>query len=122
MVGITFIASSASGLLSLDGWQPKFDLPTGPSPRAWFVCVGRSDVSIMRCTLGHKANHSDRPNAEFDWTEHPRFGSIRTIVTIRAIEAGEEITVDYGYGGFVHQTPPGWFGQRGRPATDNAPH
>ncbi|TRY68905.1 hypothetical protein TCAL_03794 [Tigriopus californicus] len=54
-------------------------------------------VSLKKycATLGHKANHSLTPNAEWCLVEHPRFGLIRGLNSQRDIAAGEEILVNY---------------------------
>ena len=46
-------------------------------------------------TLGHKANHSNLPNADWALVEHPRFGLIRGLASQRKILKGEEILVHY---------------------------
>nr|XP_033795407.1 histone-lysine N-methyltransferase SETD7 isoform X1 [Geotrypetes seraphini] len=48
-------------------------------------------------SLGHKANHSFTPNCIYDPFVHPRFGPIKCIRTIRAVEQDDELTVAYGY-------------------------
>ncbi|XP_073511923.1 histone-lysine N-methyltransferase SETD7 isoform X2 [Phyllobates terribilis] len=48
-------------------------------------------------SLGHKANHSFSPNCIYDTFVHPRFGHIKCIRTIAAVEKDEELTVAYGY-------------------------
>ncbi|XP_053317115.1 histone-lysine N-methyltransferase SETD7 isoform X1 [Spea bombifrons] len=48
-------------------------------------------------SLGHKANHSFTPNCMYDTFVHPRFGPIKCIRTIMAVEKDEELTVAYGY-------------------------
>ncbi|KAL8207087.1 UNVERIFIED_CONTAM: Histone-lysine N-methyltransferase setd7 [Gekko kuhli] len=48
-------------------------------------------------SLGHKANHSFTPNCHYESYIHPRFGLIKCIRTIRAVEKDEELTVAYGY-------------------------
>ncbi|EQB79029.1 hypothetical protein CB1_001783001 [Camelus ferus] len=60
-------------------------------------------VSKYRASLGHKANHSFTPNCIYDLFVHPRFGPIKCIRTLRAVEADEELTVAYGY----DHSPPG---------------
>lgn len=60
-------------------------------------------VSKYCASLGHKANHSFTPNCIYDMFVHPRFGPIKCIRTLRAVEAEEELTVAYGY----DHSPPG---------------
>ncbi|XP_062902708.1 histone-lysine N-methyltransferase SETD7 isoform X2 [Mobula hypostoma] len=48
-------------------------------------------------SLGHKANHSFNPNCIYATFIHPRFGPVKCIRTIRAVQRDEELTVDYGY-------------------------
>ncbi|KAE8630306.1 hypothetical protein XENTR_v10000778 [Xenopus tropicalis] len=48
-------------------------------------------------SLGHKANHSFSPNCMYDTFVHPRFGPIKCIRTMKAVEKDEELTVAYGY-------------------------
>ncbi|XP_040187136.1 histone-lysine N-methyltransferase SETD7 [Rana temporaria] len=48
-------------------------------------------------SLGHKANHAFTPNCMYDLFVHPRFGPIKCIRTILAVEKDEELTVAYGY-------------------------
>eukprot|EP00794_Sanderia_malayensis_P007172 gene7172-7978_t len=56
-----------------------------------------SDTKVYCASLGHKANHSFTPNAKYDRFDHPRFGKIKCIRTIKPVEAGDELTVEYGY-------------------------
>ena len=46
-------------------------------------------------TLGHKANHSNLPNAEWTIVEHPRFGLIRGLSATVAIRKDDEILINY---------------------------
>ena len=46
-------------------------------------------------TLGHKANHSCVPNAEWALVEHPRFGLIRGLNSIEKIKKDDEILINY---------------------------
>ena len=48
-------------------------------------------------------------NCEYSWCEHPRFGRVVCVRTLRAVAPGEELTVDYK---FVDETPP-WFKREG---------
>lgn len=50
-----------------------------------------------QASLGHKANHSFTPNCKYDIFDHPRFGSIKCIRTIKPVQKDEELTVFYGY-------------------------
>nr|XP_005996693.1 PREDICTED: histone-lysine N-methyltransferase SETD7 [Latimeria chalumnae] len=62
-----------------------------------------NDTKKYCASLGHKANHSFTPNCIYDTFVHPRFGSIKCIRTIGAVEKDEELTVAYGY----DHSPPG---------------
>ena len=48
-------------------------------------------------TLGHKANHSETPNARYTTYVHPRFGPIAAIRAIQDILVDEEITCEYAF-------------------------
>ncbi|EKX55321.1 hypothetical protein GUITHDRAFT_99101 [Guillardia theta CCMP2712] len=56
-----------------------------------------SSIDRYCASLGHKANHSFQPNAEYAPCFHPRFGHIKCIRALRRMEAGEEVLVHYGY-------------------------
>lgn len=60
-------------------------------------------MSKYCASLGHKENHFFTPNCIYDIFVHPRFGPIKCIRTLRAVEAEEELTVAYGY----DHSPPG---------------
>lgn len=65
------------------------------------------DLRFSYCsTLGHKACHSFAPNCEYSWAFHPRFGKIRAILSLRQLEAGEEILTDYKYS---YSKAPQWY-------------
>ena len=71
-----------------------------------------SDIINYRGSLGHKVNNKldeDEINAEFGNMNHPRFGLIICIRSIRVIEPGEEIFVDYGYGVEEEDWHPNWY-------------
>jgi len=57
----------------------------------------KADLSVYCASLGHKVNHSFVPNAEFSTIYHPRWGRVRSVVTLRKVAEGEELLVDYGY-------------------------
>ena len=51
-----------------------------------------------RATLGHKLNHSFKPNCEYGGVlDTPRFGLTRAFYTNRAIKKDEELFISYGY-------------------------
>ena len=52
-------------------------------------------VRSYTATLGHKMNHSFVPNCSEWFLDHPRFGVIPCERTIRHIEKGEELLLDY---------------------------
>ncbi|MGH0127016.1 UNVERIFIED_CONTAM: hypothetical protein FKN15_027876 [Acipenser sinensis] len=56
-----------------------------------------NNVKRYSASLGHKANHSFTPNCIYDPFVHPRFGPIKCIRTLRAVESDEELMVAYGY-------------------------
>ena len=55
------------------------------------------NIAKYRSSLGHKANHSFKNNADYHIANHPRFGLVRTIRAIEDIWKGEEIFVHYEY-------------------------
>jgi len=57
----------------------------------------KADLRVYCASLGHKVNHSFVPNAEFSTIYHPRWGRVRSVVTLREVASGEELLVDYGY-------------------------
>jgi len=57
----------------------------------------QADLTVYCASLGHKVNHSFVPNAEFSTIYHPRWGRVRSVVTLRDVAVGEELLVDYGY-------------------------
>ena len=59
----------------------------------------KDDLNLYNATLAHKINNAFWPkkNAEFGSVEHPRFGLIPCVKTIKNIKKGEEIFLDYGY-------------------------
>ncbi|XP_061408422.1 histone-lysine N-methyltransferase SETD7 isoform X1 [Lethenteron reissneri] len=63
------------------------------------IDVPKHFVSVERycASLGHKANHSFTPNCKYDFYNHPRFGPIKCVRTVRAVYRDEELTVAYGY-------------------------
>jgi len=54
-------------------------------------------VSLNRYTasLGHKINHSFDPNCRWGTVEHPTFGRVPRVVTIKDLKAGTELTCHY---------------------------
>ena len=54
-------------------------------------------LSVYSASLGHKVNHSFKPNCVFGSMFHPRWGRVRTVVTTSEVRRGEELLVDYGY-------------------------
>ncbi|XP_023322361.1 histone-lysine N-methyltransferase SETD7 isoform X2 [Eurytemora carolleeae] len=65
-----------------------------------------TNLDRYQATLGHKVCHSFDPNSNTDLFLHPRFGLIRCIVTIKNIEAGSEVTINYSYD---MTTAPDWY-------------
>jgi len=54
-------------------------------------------LSVYKASLAHKSNHCFQNNAKYDWYDHPRFGLIKCIRTIKPVKKDEEITVLYDY-------------------------
>ena len=59
----------------------------------------KDDLNLYNATLAHKVNNAFWPqkNAEFASIEHPRFGLIPCVKTIKNVRKDEEIFLDYGY-------------------------
>ncbi|XP_023325419.1 histone-lysine N-methyltransferase SETD7 [Eurytemora carolleeae] len=66
------------------------------------------ETRTYSATLGHKACHSfgREKNAMFHEFEHPRFGSIMSVVAVKPIYKDEEILVSYNYN--ICHAPP-WY-------------
>ena len=63
----------------------------------------------FRTTLGHKANHLfEGKNTEYDTVNHPVHGGIVCLLATHAIQAGEEVYVDYLYDVEDEDTEP-WY-------------
>mmetsp|Transcript_50171 Transcript_50171/g.93418 ORF Transcript_50171/g.93418 Transcript_50171/m.93418 type:complete len:368 (-) Transcript_50171:172-1275(-) len=74
------------------------------------VPVNMAGLDVYCASLGHKANHSSEHNAMYTPVFHPRFGDIKCVRMLVDVQAGEEITVDYGYDG-THGYPSWWHPQ-----------
>ena len=59
-------------------------------------------------SLAHKTNHSFRPGARFCLFDHPRFGDIPAIKSLRPLTAGTEVLVNYQYS---FDSAPPWYQQ-----------
>ena len=69
-----------------------------------------SDSSKYSATLAHKVNHSFEPNSEFVlFSAHPVLGTIMAITALEDLEAGLEVTVNYGYNYTAEPDQPQWF-------------
>ena len=61
-------------------------------------------VARFRVSLGHKANHSFRFNAQYSlFSVHPVLGTIMAVVATRDLPAGAEVLCKYGYPGQVYK-------------------
>ena len=70
------------------------------------------DVRRYNATLAHKVNHSFEPNSEFVlFSAHPVLGTIMAITALEDLEAGLEVTVNYGYNFTAEPDQPEWFRQ-----------
>ena len=56
-----------------------------------------TDCSIYKASSAHKANHSFDPNCKYVAIDHPRFGRIPGLKTIREVKKGEELYSHYKY-------------------------
>jgi len=65
-----------------------------------------ASIDKYNATLAHKIQHSFTPNCEMDDFEHPRFGDIKCVATLRPVKAGEELTIHYQY---QLNTAPIWY-------------
>ena len=59
-------------------------------------------------TLAGQVNHSFTNNSRYVVMSHPRWGRILGVVTARRVEAGQEITCNYGYS-MDSEAVPDWF-------------
>ena len=67
----------------------------------------RGSLSDYRATLGHKLNHSFKPNCEpSHLLDSPRFGLVRVFFAARDITKGEELFINYGYSA---ENGPKWY-------------
>ena len=79
-----------------------------PLKSVWYdLCVDIPQefgpVARYRTTLGHKANHSFRYNAQYTlFSTHPVLGTIMAVVATRDLPAGTEVLCKYGYPGHVY--------------------
>jgi histone-lysine N-methyltransferase SETD7 len=62
-------------------------------------------------SLGHKVNHHQgRINCKYDvFLEHPRFGHIKCVRTVKPVEKGDEFLVYYGYDKDGPDGAPDWY-------------
>ena len=61
-------------------------------------------LARFRASLGHKANHGFRFNAQYTlFSAHPVLGSIMAVVATRDLPAGAEVLCKYGYPSKVYQ-------------------
>ncbi len=58
---------------------------------------GLREPHEYNATLGHFVNHAKKANAWYAMIDHPRFGPIRSLVTLANLKTGTEILCDYGY-------------------------
>jgi len=88
--GESYTSSSYSYQIYVD-WvntddSPFIDIPAG--------CV---DIANYLASLAHKANHSFNPNCRFVASDHPRFGRVPSLQTIKDVKKGEELMSHYKY-------------------------
>ena len=70
-----------------------------PQDESFFIDFppDQAHLSTYSASLGHKVNHSFYPNSRFGVMTHPRWGRVRTVVTLTQVTRDQEILVDYGY-------------------------
>jgi len=69
-----------------------------------------NDVNRYNATLGHKVNHSFKPNSEFVlFTAHPVLGTIMALTALEDMPAMVEVSVNYGYNFTSEPDQPEWF-------------
>ncbi len=52
-------------------------------------------IAHYRASLGHKINHSFRPNCRWSVCVHPVFGRVPAVVVLEEVPAGQELTCHY---------------------------
>jgi histone-lysine N-methyltransferase SETD7 len=68
------------------------------------------DLSRYRATLGHKVNHSFRPNCEFVLlSSHPVLGTVMGLAATEDLLPHVELSVNYGYNVTSDPDQPAWF-------------
>ena len=70
-------------------------------------------MTILSSKSSFKVNHSFEPNAHYDAIDHPRFGVIASVVSLKPIKKGEEIFTHYHYPGRLLNTASGldWYSE-----------
>ena len=64
-------------------------------------------ANVNQLTNCQQVKHSVKANALYSAIDHPRFGVIPTIISLRPIKKGEEILTDYNYKGELVNTKVG---------------
>ena len=79
-------------------------------PRKLLLDVPEKYRSLVeyRTTLGHKANHSFKNNAEYTAVDHPVLGGIACLVATTEIDVDEEVFAHYRYGN-IDRVPVQWY-------------
>ena len=67
-------------------------------------------IAKYRATLGHKLNHSFKPNTYYCHGYHARFGYVVSICASKDIKRGEELLVHYQYSKNEGNSVPKWYG------------
>ena len=95
--GLRILPDEHYGLSANCNYQIYVDwLNTNNSP---YIDIPNSCIekSAYCASLAHKANHSFNPNCQYVPVEHPRFGRIPGLKTIKAVRKGEELFSHYKY-------------------------
>lgn len=79
------------------GYQIYVDWNKAGEVTSDFMDIPPEYISLnkYRASLGHKINHSFDPNCRWGTMEHPTFGRVPRVVTLKDMKAGTELTCHY---------------------------
>ena len=85
-------------------WKYKHRTPA--CDRIVYIPPEFESMAKFRGTIGHKVNHSFKPNSFYVQIDSPRFGVIVAVMSSRTISPGEEFFSHYGY---QYDFSPAWY-------------